>query len=293
MTSLFLESGGRLRPIWRAVIFYVVGTFVVFPLMGWPLALAASSLHLQPGLTAPVILFAEVRNFLVALVCTAAFALYEHRRVDGYGLPVSGALSRETLEGLVAGVIVAGAVGVGMLALGGMQVRGLAAAGSALALSALAWLAANVCVGIAEEFWFRSYVQVTLWKSLGFWPSATAIALVFAAEHYFFKQGENLRDVVTLVSISLLLSYSLLRTGTLWFAVGFHVAFDYMQLFVIGTPNGALVPEGRLLDVTFPGPAWLTGGVLGTEASVLMYPAIALLWLYVWWRYRRNPPLRP
>jgi len=26
------------------------------------------------------------------------------------------------------------------------------------------------------------------------------------------------------------------------FAVGFHFAFDYMQLFVIGTPNGAQFP---------------------------------------------------
>ena len=90
-----------------------------------------------------------------------------------------------------------------------------------------------------------------------------------------------------------LMCYSVLRTGTLWFAVGFHIAFDYMQLFVIGTPNGKLIPVGRLLNVTFNGPAWLTGGVLGTEASFLMYPMIALAWLYIWWRYRANPALEP
>jgi len=187
----------------------------------------------------------------------------------------------------------AGAVALGMIMLGGMQIIGWAGTGSALMLSALAWLVANVCVGIAEEFWFRSYLQQTLWKSIGFWPSATVIALIFAAEHYFFKEGENLWDVITLVSLSLLLSYSMLRTGMLWFAVGFHFAFDYMQLFVIGTPNGARFPAGRMLDARFNGPSWLTGGVLGTEASFLMYPAIALLWLYVWWRYRANRPLRP
>jgi hypothetical protein len=68
------------------------------------------------------------------------------------------------------------------------------------------------------------------------------------------------------------MSYSVVRTGTLWFAVGFHIAFDYMQLFVIGTSNSAQVPRGRLLDVNFNGPSWLTGGMLGTEASFLMYP---------------------
>ena len=187
----------------------------------------------------------------------------------------------------------AGVVALGMIALGGMQIKGFATSSSALMLSALAWLSASIVVGIAEEFWFRSYLQQTLWKSIGFWPASIVIAIIFAAEHYFFKAGENVWDVVTLVSLSLLLSYSVLRTGALWFAVGFHFAFDYMQLFVIGTPNGSRFPVGRLLNMRLNGPAWLTGGVLGTEASFLMYPAIALLWLYVWRRYRANPPLRP
>jgi ABC-type polysaccharide transport system permease subunit len=162
-----------------------------------------------------------------------------------------------------------------------------------LFVSALAWLAANIAVGVAEEFWFRSYFQQTLWKSIGFWPSSIVIALIFAAEHYFYKDGENVWDVILLVSFSLLASYSVLRTGTLWFAVGLHIAFDYMQLFVIGTPNGGAVPVNRLLDVTFAGPAWLTGGVLGTEASFLVYPAMALAWAFVWWRYRANQAFVP
>jgi membrane protease YdiL (CAAX protease family) len=287
----FIGVDGKLRPIWRAVLFFV-GVIVLNPLLDWPFTHAAQWLHLGYFLSPGAIAFSESENFLVALICTGAFALYERRRVDSYGLPINRALSGQTLEGAVAGTLMAAAVALGMFLLGGMKIRGLALAGDALAAYALAWLGANICVGVAEEFLFRSYFQQTLWKAIGFWPSATVIALLFAAIHYFFKQGENIWDVITLVSLSLLISYSILRTGTLWFAVGFHIAFDYMQLFVIGTPNGALTPVGRLLNVRFTGPAWLTGGVLGTEASFLMYPAIALLWLYVWWRYRANPPLK-
>ena len=287
-----LGCDGRLRLIWRAVIFYAGGTWVVFPLLGWPADRIGAWLHVGQGFSAGVVALGEIQNFLTALICTAVFALYERRRVDSYGLPVARALGLETFEGAAAGIALAGAVATGMFLLGGMQIKGLAIGGGALVVSALAWLGTNICVGIAEEFFYRSYLQQTLWKSIGFWPSAAVIALVFAADHYFYKTGENIRDVITLVSISLLLSYSMLRSGTLWFAVGLHCAFDYMQLFVIGTPNGARLPEGRLLDVTFNGPAWLTGGVLGTEASLLMYPGIALLWLYVWWRWRRRPELR-
>lgn len=293
LKQVFIGSDGKLRPIWRAAIYFALGDLVIFPLLDRPVALAAGLLHLSPGLTAANVGLEELRSFVDALICTGVLALYERRRVDSYGLPVNRAFGRQTFEGAAAGFTMAGAVALGMIALGGMQIKGLAGGGGALVFSALAWLGANVSVGIAEEFWFRSYLLQTLWKSIGFWMAATVIALIFAAAHYFFKSGENLWDVITLVSLSLLMSYSVLRTGTLWFAVGFHFAFDYMQLFVIGTPNGAEFPVGRLLDVRFNGPAWLTGGVLGTEASFLMYPAIALLWLYVWWRYRANPPLRP
>jgi hypothetical protein len=292
LKQAFIGPDGKLRFFWRAAIYYNAGTYLVWPLLDRVYGHIAEALHIGPGLTPGNVGLGELRNFFTALICTGAFALYEHRRVDSYGLPVSRALSRQTFEGAAAGFVMAGVVALGMFALGGVQIIGLAGSGRALVFFAFAWLLANISVGISEEFWFRSYFQQTLWRSIGFWPASIVIALIFAAEHYFFKQGENIWDVITLVSLSLLMSYSILRTGTLWFAVGFHFAFDYMQLFVIGTPNGGLYPVGRLLDVRFKGPAWLTGGVLGTEASFLMYPMIALLWLYVWWRYRDNPPLR-
>lgn len=292
LKRIIIGPDGKLRFLWRAALFYGVSNYVLFPISDRLFDRLAPALHITPGLNAASIALEDSLSFLVVLVCTGAFALYEHCRVDSYGLPVNRALSSQTFEGAAAGVIMAGLVALGMIALGGMQIHGLATTGRALALSAIAWLGANILIGVTEEFWFRSYFQQTLWKSMGFWPASIVIALIFASEHYFFKQGENVWDVITLISLSLLMSYSILRTGMLWFAVGFHAAFDYMQLFVIGTPNGSQIPAGRLLNVTFNGPAWLTGGVLGTEASFLMYPVIALLWLYVWWRYRKNAPLK-
>ena len=286
MRSLLLGSDGKLRPLWRAVLFFVLAYWLL-PFALDPVAtLVADRFGIREDLSAGSIALNEIENLIVALIATAIFARYERRRIDSYGLPVKHALGSRTWDGVAMGIVMAGGVALGMYLLGGMQVHGLATHGAALLVAALAWLGANICVGLAEELWFRAYWLQTLWKSIGFWPASIVIALFFAADHYFFKAGENLWDVITLVSLSLLMCYSVLRSGTLWFAVGFHVAFDYMQLFVIGSPNGNRVPQGRFLDVSFNGPDWLTGGVLGTEASFLMYPLIALAWLYVWWRYR-------
>lgn len=291
LKQVLIGPDGKLRLFLRAVIFYCLGTWVFYPLIFRVVLFLASPFHIKPGLSWQRDMLSEPTNLLVGVICTGIFAVYERRRIDSYGMPVNRALSLQTFEGAAAGVVMAGAVAIGMILLGGMQVKGFATSGAALGVSALGWFVSNTLVGISEELFYRSYLQITLWKSVGFWPASILIALVFTADHYFYKEGENIWDVITLMSLSLLISYSILRTGTLWFAVGFHATFDYMQLFVIGTPNGSFVPQGRLLDVTFNGPTWLTGGVLGTEASFLMYPAIVLLWLYVWWRYRRNRPL--
>jgi uncharacterized protein len=286
MTRLLIGEDGKLRPFWRAAIFYAL-TFWALPWLARPLLTALFiRIDLPPGLTPQLVAFVEAQYFLIALIPTAFFAWYEHRRIGDYGLPPAKALNAPTWEGIVAGAIVPGAVALGMLALGGMQIHGWAAPPSALALSMLAWALANVCVGIAEEFWFRGYFLQSLWRSIGFWPAALTVSAAFAALHYFAKPGENIWDVITLVWFSLLLCYSVKRTGTLWFAAGFHGAFDFMQLAVVGTPNGGQIPVGRLLDTSFSGPAWLTGGALGTEASLLIYPMLTLASLYVWLRYR-------
>jgi hypothetical protein len=256
------------------------------PLVFTPLVIrTAGWLKIQDALTAPSLALSELSLLVMAFIATALLALYERRRVDDYGLPVRQALGSNTAEGALIGIAMTGIVAAGMYFLGGMQIHGIATTGPALIWSALAWLGANIIVGVAEESMYRGYFLQTLWRSIGFWPASIVIALLFTADHYFYKPGENIWDVISLMSLSLFTCYSVLRTGTLWFAAGFHCAFDYMQFFVIGTPNGEQLPAGRLLNVTFQGPPWITGGVLGTEASWLMYPAIALGWLYVWWRF--------
>lgn len=282
-----MDTDGRLHPLIRAGIYSLLAFWLLSAdeLPGPVLRLLAGALHVN-GLSAGAVAFWETVNLSTALLLTWGFARYERRRIGDFGLPLRRGAAARLCEGFAIGIVGGGAVAVGMAALGGMRVHGLAVHGWVVVSSALAWLGANLLVGFGEEMLFRGYLLKTLWKSFGFWPASVIIALGFAADHYFFKQGENIWDVISLVSISLWLCYTVLQTGTLWLAVGFHAAFDYMQLFVIGTRNGGIAPEGRFLDASFPGPAWINGGVLGTEASFLLYPVIVVMFLYMGWRFR-------
>lgn len=298
LRRIFIGNDGLLRPLLRACLFFALGTYVLLPLVGDKiLAWVAARLHLDVNaLSAPATFAFEFELLVVVVILTALFALYERRSIDSYGLPLRSAFGSLFWEGAAIGFVWPALVAAGMFALGGMQIHGLAIHGGMLIAATLGWAAANLVVGLAEEGWFRGYIFQTLWRSLGFWPAAIVIAAWFTSDHYFYKQGENVYDVVSLVGFSLLACYTVRRTGSLWFVVGLHAAFDFTQLFLIGTPNGSQIPVHRLLDVSFSGPAWLTGGVLGTEASVLMYPLIALVFIYVSVRFHGNlanePPIR-
>ena len=88
-------------------------------------------------------------------------------------------------------------------------------------------------------------------------------------------------DIGMIFVLGLAICLSVRRTGTLWWAVGWHTAFDFGQFFLIGTNNGGQTPVGHLFKVSFPGSAWLNGGELGTEASVFMVPAAIATFVYV------------
>ena len=294
LSRAVLGADGRLRPLFRALIYAALAFWLLSAdgFLGPPLRRAAAALHatsLSPGTDA----FYETINLLTALLLTWTFGLYEGRRVDDYGLPVQQAFGARFWEGFAIGVCNAAAVAAGMMALGGMTVHGLAVHGTMILRATLAWLGSNLLVGVAEEYLFRGYLLQTLWQSLGFWPAAVLIALWFGADHYFFKPGENAWDLISLVALGIWACYTVLRSGSLWLAAGYHAAFDFMQLFVIGTPNGSVTPVHHLLFTSFEGPAWVTGGVLGTEASFFMYPSIVLMFIYTGWRRFPSAASRP
>jgi membrane protease YdiL (CAAX protease family) len=151
--------------------------------------------------------------------------------------------------------------------------------------SLFAWAIAFLLVGLVEEFAFRGYIQYTLTSGIGFWPAACLMSGLFGLGH-FFNSNENAVGSVAVVMFGLLLCLFLRRTGNLWCAVGFHLGYDWGQMFY-GVPDSGIVPYHNLLSSTLSGPQWLTGGMVGPEASVLT-PMALLVVALVFSRYYRE-----
>jgi uncharacterized protein len=110
---------------------------------------------------------------------------------------------------------------------------------------------------------------------MGFWPAATALSAGFGAVH-LFNGGEDKIGALSVFAVAMFLCLTLRRTGNLWFAVGLHAAFDWGETFLFSVPDSGIVAPGHLLNAYLHGPAWLTGGTVGPEGSVMAFAVVGV-----------------
>ncbi|HSS44729.1 MAG TPA: CPBP family intramembrane glutamic endopeptidase [Thermoanaerobaculia bacterium] len=270
-----------IRAGWRLLIFLATA---VSMMAAFPWAANRIGYKPHPGWHPVDFLVSDGLGFIALLLAATVVARIEHGRVRDYGLPIRRGAGKLLGGGAVWGLATVAAVAALMAAFGGLSVSGLALHGRALASFALLWALVMVILGLFEEFFFRGYPQQALASGMGFWPAAVSISAAFGALHYFTKPRETVVDATSVALLGLFLCLTLRRTGDLWFAVGYHAAFDYAALIVLASPNTGMETGrdravGHLLDTSFHGPAWLTGGDCGLEASALIFPVLAALFL--------------
>lgn len=223
---------------------------------------------------------------VAVLIATAIMAAIEHRSLWSYGLAGRLKLRRFGL-GAVAGLAALTLLLLAMRASGHFYFGGVGeSTPDALKFAAL-WLGGFFIVGFFEETAFRGYMQFALARGVGFWPGAIILAVLFGFVHYA-NPGETVVGTIAAGSFGLFLSFTLKRTGSLWWAIGFHMAWDYAESFLYSVPDSGVMVRGHLLNSRFSGPAWLTGGSVGPEGSLLIFPLLAVLAALVAVSYRRS-----
>ncbi len=231
------------------------------------------------GINASEIVLQDGTVLVAVLVATLLMARIERRSLRDYGIETRHAFDRQFWNGIVWGLVSPTLV-IGLIwMLHGYKVIGLAVHGSDIAKYVVGWAITCILLGFAEEYLFRGYPLFTLSTGIGFWPAALLLSLGFGALHYFTKPFERWTDFLSTGLLGLFMCLTLRRTGSLNFAIGFHIAFDYANIFVFAGPNAGQYAVGKLVNATFGGPQWLTGGPLGPEASLLVFPVIAAMFV--------------
>ena len=279
LQNIFLNERG-LRAGWRLGIFVLLLMaifFVIITVVRLLDHLRGPSAAAPDGVAPIGQLIAEVVTFAGVLFATWVMSLIEHRKVGEYGLP----LQRSSLLTFVRGYILWGFLPLtGLLlalrALHAFYFGNIGLHGLEIVHWAALWGLVFLFVGLAEEYMFRGYALHALADGIGFWPAAIVLAVLFAWVHAF-NAGENRIGLIGVALFAIYASATIWRTGTLWLAVGAHAGWDWGESYFFGVSDSGIQAQGHLLNPHLAGPAWLSGGSVGPEGSVLTLVLLALM----------------
>jgi hypothetical protein len=220
------------------------------------------------------IFWVEGKLMLVVLASTAAMAAIERRSFWSYGLGGPRALPRFSWGG-VWGVALMSAL-AGCLIVGRqVAIEGRLLRGGDLLVYAAVYAAGFLVAAIAEETLYRGYVQVALARLIGFWPAALLLSLIFGLVH-LWNPGESSVAIAIAVVAGVVLCLCLRLSGSLWWGIGFHAAWNWAQSSVFGAPASGYLIEKRVLEWQATGDPFWSGGPSGPEGSALALPTLCI-----------------
>lgn len=300
LRSILLGSDG-LRAGWSLLLFFALLTVLLLPLQAAlrhqrPATPANTAAATSPSRPAELPASGTIRQdgllFLVVLLSSVALSRIERRPLSAYGLGLTRGAPRQFLAGLLWGLVFLSLLVLLLRSTHLLLFSGQLLSGLAILRFGGEWAVGFLLVGLFEEYFLRGFLQFTLARglsglfgailktpyrnALGFWTAALFLSFVFGLGHRS-NPGESSIGLLTAGAAALVFTLSLWRTGSLWWAIGFHATWDWAQSFLYGVPDSGLMMQHHLLASHPTGRPLLSGGLTGPEGSLFVLPLLALV----------------
>ena len=284
INRLFFAPDHRLRPSWRFGLSLVVVVFAT----GFAGALTVAAMRKGFGAHGAEFIFRTA--WLAFQLMGFSVMLYTLDRVRGYvlgpmGLEFNRTALRESLAGtaLGAGMVV---VSVAALAVVGRVEFHWVGSGPRVVFLILAVSYITAVAAMAEEVAFRGYPFQRLIEGIGPAGGIVVLSVFFGAIH-LGNPHVSLWGFLNTIEIGALLAVAYLRTRSLWMPWGIHFGWNLTLGMGFGLPVSGLNDFAVAVQGTAEGPAWLTGGSYGIEASLTGSVVILLAFFVL---VRLTPP---
>jgi len=266
-------AGKALLYLVLAFVGALLATFVAKTMIGASLLDLAKG-GLAPGIVRALLLFTGtvVLPSMIALrlfrdgFATTGWALPNALKLVGVGVASGFGL----LVGIAAILWAIGAITFHYVA------PSVSAAMVSFAMSAVLWVAQSA----GEEGLNRGYAFLQACRAIAIWPAAILSSVLFMYGH-LGNEGETMLGIFATGLLGLTLSYSVIKTGSLWFALGFHASWNFTQSFLLGFHNSGVQSPASWFSTDITGPTLLTGGTVGPEGSILLFPTVLCLLLII------------
>jgi|SRR5437016_1354550 len=281
--NFFVDNDGHARSGWRVLLFVVAflicaklfeafvylltGLFLKQPLGNWAFVLGA------------IILFGSAT--LVSWGCGAILEDLSFRAVGWW--PHRGWLRNLALGSIIGAASLLLAAGLTAITRG-IQFSFTSAAAPAVERTLITSALIFIVAGAGEEALFRGYPLQTLTRAQLAWLGILLTSVPFAAAHLYNPHASRTFTFVNTVLAGIWLALAYLRTRSLWFPLGLHWSWNWMQASIFGLPVSGIdkLASAPLLHAMNVGPDWLTGGAYGIEGGAACSIALLISTLVVW-----------
>lgn len=229
-------------------------------------------------------------GLLGALAGARLLRALDGRRGVAIGFPLDRSAPARSAKGLALGA------GVALLAVALIAAAGGVRWGSD-AGDLGAWLGAGgrtlwllAIPAAAEEALVRGYPLRAVAEAKGPAWALAFTSIGFGLLHVA-NPGVTVVALLNLAAAGLFLGVLALRTGSLWWATGAHLGWNWALAFLVDLPvSGLETVDAPLLSSAPRGPAWLSGGSFGPEGSVAATLVLLGATAWVWRRGRWAEP---
>jgi hypothetical protein len=144
-------------------------------------------------------------------------------------------------------------------------------------------LLANVPSGFIQEIIFRGVIFRIIEDWLGPWWALGISSVLFGIIHVLSASASVQSLIAITLEAGVLLGAAYLLTHRLWLPIGIHVAWDIANDGIFGVGSAGISGESiqGLLQATLTGPAFLSGGAAGVEASLVSVIVLLAVSIYM------------
>lgn len=268
------QEEGRLRALWRLVIFFVA--LLVAGLPAAAVAQSAGTIKAFPVLAA-----------LVVLAVWLVGRYVDRRRFADFGFRFDKKWWLDLGFGMALGAALMIAIFGVEQSRGWVEVTAHLAAPDGMSFAGGMVLAVvlYVCVAINEEIQFRGYVMRNVAEGLNgrklsptwAWLIATVLSAAYFGYTHSSNAGMTTGGLVNIGVAGAFLAVAYLVTGSLAVPIGFHLTWNFFQGSVFGfSVSGNDREVSSILGITQSGPDAWTGGATGPEGGLIGAAAIGL-----------------
>lgn len=138
-----------------------------------------------------------------------------------------------------------------------------------------------IFVGFGEEILSRGYCMTVLKQTGSKWVVVLIPSIIFSLMHSLNPNVSSLGLFNTFL-VGALFSYMVVKTGSIWMPIGFHITWNYLQGNIFGFSVSGMETQSGILISRNVAENIVNGGMYGPEGGIVTTLVVLMFFVILW-----------